>query len=533
MASTSGLFLGAGLAIPLADGDVLSAISAILLLAGIAVAFRTWLPTPERGALSRFAVLAFSIHLSVATILHAWSLAAGRKGFITGDDGAYANLAWALAQFLRGEPQPPFIPPAWGGDEYLMGTWVYLEAALFYLFGPRVLLPLFFNAAFATLLALPVFDATRRLFGRQAAFLAAVLATLWPSLVLWSSLNLKDALALLLIAVVLWALLRFQLERRWLFLVLTFAPLLLMESLRRYLFVGLSLVIPASVWLMPELTWRPRLAWGTLASAVSLALVVSTQAGISLGSGLLASFESVRESMALGANTAFVEQVVTAAQGDMFCVAGSDSSPDTTSAPGCTGTPIRVAPGTRIVLVASGPPPEPAPGVVYARRGDLILVGGPETTPAPGELPRQLVVPPSGVSVHIASPQEEQLVFTRTLAHIPRGLAYALFAPFPWSARRLLDLPAIAEMIAWYLVLIAALWTLWKERSQWRLLVGPVLFLSGTMLLFALVEGNVGTLFRHRAMVIPATLALAAPTLLRLTRLGRSGARIWRFGASP
>jgi hypothetical protein len=39
------------------------------------------------------------------------------------------------------------------------------------------------------------------------------------------------------------------------------------------------------------------------------------------------------------------------------------------------------------------------------------------------------------------------------------------------------------------------------------------LFLIGMLALFSIVEGNWGTLFRHRAMVIPWVLTLAAPSL--------------------
>jgi hypothetical protein len=53
-----------------------------------------------------------------------------------------------------------------------------------------------------------------------------------------------------------------------------------------------------------------------------------------------------------------------------------------------------------------------------------------------------------------------------------------------------------------------------------------VLYVLGVFFLFGLLEGNVGTLYRHRAMLVPYVVTLAAPTLLwlwRRARLGRPG----------
>ena len=91
-------------------------------------------------------------------------------------------------------------------------------------------------------------------------------------------------------------------------------------------------------------------------------------------------------------------------------------------------------------------------------------------------------------------------------------VAYVLFAPFPWNARRALDVLPAPEMIVWYAAIAGALIEFARRVRSWRPLVPLYLFVGGTLLVLLLVEGNVGTLFRHRAMIIPFVLILAAPT---------------------
>jgi multidrug transporter EmrE-like cation transporter len=114
----------------------------------------------------------------------------------------------------------------------------------------------------------------------------------------------------------------------------------------------------------------------------------------------------------------------------------------------------------------------------------------------------------------------------RTLQYLPTGIAYALFAPFPWSTGRTLDLLTVPEMIAWYVLLAFALATLWRERRRWRELVGVSLFCAGLLAVLALAEGNYGTLFRHRAMAIPFVVMIAMPALVDGVAAARAG-RLW------
>ena len=101
----------------------------------------------------------------------------------------------------------------------------------------------------------------------------------------------------------------------------------------------------------------------------------------------------------------------------------------------------------------------------------------------------------------------------QTVSYLPTGLVYALLAPFPWAARRPQELVAAPEMLFWYVLVVAAGVTAWRERRRWRPLAPPAAVAVALIVVLALAEGNVGTLFRHRGMVVPVVAMLASPTL--------------------
>lgn len=513
-AGLTGLLLGVGLGILVADERVWPIVALPLLALGLWAAVRSLVPPEDRALVGAVIALSFALHVAVAVVLYTGALAAGRGGFIPGDDAEYAFLARTFVAYLKGQPDPASVPPYWGGAAYLFGTWVYLESAIFYLIGPEVLVPILLNGAFALGTALLVYDMGRRLFDRRAALVALALTAFFPSLVLWSSLNLKDALALLLIGLCLRSLVLFQQRPGWRTLALAFAVLVAMESLRDYIFVGLAVLIPMTVAVTPHLAPISRLRWTGAAMLASAFFLSAFQTGVGLGPQLLGTFESGRHAMAVGARTAYVEPPpVIVKEGDTFLVPSRPT--------GAAATPrvIHVAPNTRLVLVTGEPTASPSPGVALVRPGDLVVVGGPDRTPAP-VLERQ-TIRLAGGSVALVSGSRvasADAVVLGTLRHLPVGMAFAFLGPFPWHFARQLDYLIVPDNLLWYVCLGALVTTVMRERRRWRALAPLVLFVVGLLGLFSLVEGNWGTLFRHRAMAIPWALMLAAPSLSLLYR---------------
>src|SRR5207249_9250618 len=109
-----------------------------------------------------------------------------------------------------------------------------------------------------------------------------------------------------LIALALWLVLVFHSRLTWWLAVAPFAPLVAMESLRSYIFVGLALVIPVSIAIVPRIQLRDRAL--TTAAAVVVALVFLTVHFTRLGPPVLAGFaglEPQRLGMGVVPNTSY------------------------------------------------------------------------------------------------------------------------------------------------------------------------------------------------------------------------------------
>jgi len=317
----TGLLLGIGVGLLVADGRVWPMVAIPLLALALWGVVQWLVPQEERRRVGAIIALGFALHVAVAVVLFTGALAVGLGGFIPGDDAEYYFLSRTFVAYLHGQPDPVSVPPYWGGEAYLFGTWVYLESAIFFVIGPEVLVPILLNGAFALVMSLLVYDLARRLFDARAALIALVLTAFFPSLVLWSSLNLKDALALLLIALCLWALVRFQERPRWSALAVVFAALVPIGGLRDYIFVGLALLTPLVVAVTPRQALAARARWTGTAIIASALLLSLDSSGIAPGPQLLETFEGVRHAMALGARTAYVEPPpVVVVEGDTFVV---------------------------------------------------------------------------------------------------------------------------------------------------------------------------------------------------------------------
>ncbi len=92
-------------------------------------------------------------------------------------------------------------------------------------------------------------------------------------------------------------------------------------------------------------------------------------------------------------------------------------------------------------------------------------------------------------------------------------LGYALLAPAPWQASSTLELAASAEMVVWYVLLLAS-FLAWRAGPRQPLfVVGLIAYGVANWLILAAVEGNVGNLLRHRMMLDPVLLIMGAAGL--------------------
>jgi len=92
---------------------------------------------------------------------------------------------------------------------------------------------------------------------------------------------------------------------------------------------------------------------------------------------------------------------------------------------------------------------------------------------------------------------------TNMLLFLPIGLIYAWFAPFPWNVGSISQIIGIPEMILFYFLfpkLVRGIAFSWREREKETSAI--IFFIIVMSLILALIEGNAGTLFRHRSFIL-------------------------------
>lgn len=94
---------------------------------------------------------------------------------------------------------------------------------------------------------------------------------------------------------------------------------------------------------------------------------------------------------------------------------------------------------------------------------------------------------------------------------MPVMVLVAWLAPFPWQIGSMSQISAVPEMVLYY-SLLPAMFLGWRFISRYKIREGGVIivYIFIMMLVIAFIEGNIGTLFRHRAMVLPFMFILIA-----------------------
>lgn len=157
------------------------------------------------------------------------------------DDGRYNQVGRQLVAYWQGTGSYP---------GYIAHTsqvgWFYVNGMIYWLWGFVPLVPAFLNCVIGPFTAVYVFYLCREVFDRQAGVRAALLAMFFPSLMLWSSINLKDALTVFSIIMILWHTLKLQRTPSLQRLAMLLGFLALLGTLRSYLFVLAGVSIAGS-----------------------------------------------------------------------------------------------------------------------------------------------------------------------------------------------------------------------------------------------------------------------------------------------
>lgn len=100
------------------------------------------------------------------------------------------------------------------------------------------------------------------------------------------------------------------------------------------------------------------------------------------------------------------------------------------------------------------------------------------------------------------------------------GAAYFLFSPFVWHISSISELVTYPQMIIWYFLLACSIVGFFTAlRYKRNKVLGIMIFCGLMLILNSLIEGNRGTMFRHRDMLTPFLLIFASQGICRLAGL--------------
>lgn len=443
-------------------------------------------------------LVAFGLRAIMAVALDQHLYAAGCGGFLSEDEIGYDRVAWIQARAWRGAG-----PPVELADRYLLTPYTYAEAAMYFAIGHHPLGMKLINGVFGALAAGIVFLTALRLFDHTAARVSGLAAAFFPTTFLFSIVNLKDAMYLFLVALLLWLLTVFLVSGRHWLLAPIIGTLLVAGGLRIYMQVFLGFLVPVSV-MVQRAAQFPR-KWLTSVALVSgCAAVLWFGGGARWAVGYMPYIEQQRFASAQGAASGYA-----ALSSAAKAIAGADvTAPggrgrDSVSDPGALTTPTR---GLSCLLADTSSAPNVKPlarpdtsiaTLPPAAGGSALLLSFAAAAPWRA----QPDVPVEGLT-STQSPSPIGASMGRLLGWIPRGLSFALAAPFPWEAHRTIERLTIPEMLLWYAMLVLASIGVVVHRDSWRAYVHVLVYIAGMLLIFAIGQGNFGTLVRQRSMML-------------------------------
>lgn len=441
----------------------------------------------------------FSLALSVRALVAVF-LTNVFSGSLVLDDQTYWGIAEDLARGTTG---------TW--DAYESGLYSQTRvfslplAAVYKLTGGSQLAGQLLVAFVGASLCVVVFLVAQELLGKSpVALFPALVVALLPSQVLWSSLILKDAFVWLMLACLAYAFIRQTRAEQPLqivtWLAMTALTLFLLAFLRPHTTV-------VAAWAMVLACWigkAPFRALRTIA-VVLISVLVPLLAGLGLLGVPFAlnatPVSEIRDANAVGAKSAIVTPPaeITRRLTDRKAELEQELAE------------VEALGKKRGRSTGGGEPAEPAE--VGNREKDIRL----ELQRLDSKLEAQ--VEPETIESETGSPPPTDPSRKVGLRYIGRGLSVMLLEPYPWNPSTSPSFTmAKFEAIVWYPVVILAVVGVAGVLRRWKVMLLPSLLGGGTLFLYALTEGNVGTAVRHRGEFVWVIALFAAMGLEAIQR---------------
>jgi len=291
----------------------------------------------------------------------------------------------------------------------------YLVGGVYYVFGVKPFLPVLINCVMGSLIAIPVFRIAKELHSREAARISALLVTFFPSVLLWSTMLLRDSIVILILLLIIISVMELRKHFSLVNLAAFLGLLMLLGTLRQYLFI--------------------------MVAASAVASFVLGRAG------------RTAKSLVVGMLVIF---------------------------------------GLLVVMRFAGF------GVWELERASLFHLNQ-----------RRQFNSMTGSAGSLA-PEVDISEPISALTYLPVGMLYFLGSPFPWQVLSTRQIMALPDVLLWYALLPGIFMGLFHlVRNRFRDASMLLITMAVITILYSLVEGNVGIIFRHRAQIIAPTMVLA------------------------
>jgi hypothetical protein len=349
---------------------------------------------------------ALALRVVAAVTLHVLST----DSLFAPDQQTYDAFAGWLARYWSGET---LVYP-WKLLERGPKAYYYIVASLYYVIGAWPIVPKLVNALVGTLSVRLAYDVALGMTGSPATALrTAVYTAFFPSLVLWSVLNIRDCWVVMLILLICREAMALQDGLRLRPALLLAAAVLVVMQFREYIFFAVAAPAVVSFLVRNRAHVGRNVALGMLLAGVAIYADRAHESDRRFHSLDLETMQELRQGAAVG--------------------------------------------GSRY---------EPAADI---------------STPV------------------------------KAVAFLPRGLAFFLLAPFPWTVTNLRQMLTLPEMLFFYSLLpamVRGIGILVRRHLARSMMV--LLITAGLTFGYALAEANAGMAYRHRAQVLVFYLAFAA-----------------------
>ena len=403
----------------------------------------------------------------IPRILTAFAIFIRRSGMLFPDDEKYLRLA---TEYAAGRTS------TW--DDYTRELWKESASFLapvgwiFRIFGAHAILAQTLVAIVGSVTVVVVVMILRNLVSTSSQLFVAVLFSVFPSQVVWSSIFLKDTFSALSVVFLMLTLSRMPQRsgaRNTLSTLVSFAlPLIFLSRVRSHTLLCVSIALILSLLLSKPKRWLLLASTGALVVLVPW-ISLGDPASKSVLTRLSIDLEDQRIAGAVGADTAIVEPQKPSPTESEHNTEVADTSPTAD---------------------------QREPVIVDQRQGE-----------------------PSFFST-----------LGRNLAYFPSGAKVMLFDPMPWNidGNKKLML-ALMEHLIWYPLVGLAVLGVFRRKTLRAHLIFAALSWGGLTLMWGQIEGNFGTAFRHRTEFVWAVFVFAGLGLDRLREIARAQRSVRRI----